>query len=396
MAEFQYVVARKVGPIILTQVCVSAAVGLNLTVASLAAVEVTGQEAFGGLSQTSIIIGATMLTLVATRLTAHAGRLASLRCTIALAVIGSLVCSVATFLEGKAGWLLFLGLFLLGGGTVSALTSRFLAADKVETDRAKTSAIGLVLTGSALGSAIGPNIYGFLSARTSSAMPFVFIGSALVFALGLVPLAWERCENYSPKLKSSSRTDRRIVWNLSYTVVFAIAIVAHSAMVSLMTMAPMYTDHLYGPAGSGIVMTAHLLGMYAFSPLVSFLFNQAGSKTTVTVGLVIFVGSIGLLIFLHDSLVFFAIGLLGVGLGWSVGMITSSSLISKVSNPSQRIALQGRLDTSINIAAGVSSICSGFAVARFGYPTLASGIFLLICVATLILIFLQRANLSKG
>lgn len=103
------------GPIILTQVCVSAAVGLNLTVASLAAVEVTGQEAFGGLSQTSIIIGATMLTLVATRLTAHAGRLASLRCTIALAVIGSLVCSVATFLEGKAGWLLFLGLFYLAG-----------------------------------------------------------------------------------------------------------------------------------------------------------------------------------------------------------------------------------------------------------------------------------------
>ena len=53
-------------------------------------------------------------------------------------------------------------------------------------------------------------------------------------------------------------------------------------------------------------------------------------------------------------------------------MISASTLASTVPDEHVRITLQGRLDMSINIAAGISSVISGVIVARWGYPTLAA------------------------
>lgn len=384
-------VIRRIWPIVLTQICTSAAVGLNLTVAALAAVEVTGREDLGGLAQTSTIIGATVITMLSTRLAARTDRLFSLRCTISLAVFGSLICFLAVSLGSRFGWILFCGLFLLGGGTVSTLISRFVATEKVGLHGKASSAVSAVLFGSAIGSLVGPNIYGVISSGVTSAIKYTFIGSAVIFALGLIPLSLEKCKEYSvdsPK-QSKSRKRDRITWEPAYTFIFFVAIAAHSTMVSLMAMAPIYTDRTFGPFGSGAVMTAHLLGMYAFGPAISLLFDRLGTKLTVAVGAGVFVASAISLIFCHGNFIVFLLGLFGVGVSWSVGMITSSTLVSRISDSGQRIAIQGRLDVSINIAAGVSSICSGAAVAVIGYPALAAGNIAILCIATLILVGFQ-------
>ncbi|WP_342319459.1 MFS transporter [Corynebacterium mayonis] len=384
-------------PIVATQICISAAVGLNLTITALAAVEVTGKESLGGLAQTSTILGATFITITATRISILKDRLFALRCTIGVAALGSLVAHFAISTKGSSGWLLFVGLFLLGGGTVSALISRFTATEKVGQNQQATSAIGIVLFGSAIGSVIGPNIYGLISLNIESPMEWAFVGSALTFMVGLLVLSFERRQSYTsgtPRSTASSESGR-LIWKQSYVFIFAAGIIAHASMISLMTMAPIYTDRVFGPSRSGIVMTAHLLGMYATGPFVSSSLNRFGLRKTLTWGATAFLISIFLLVFLHNSFILFTVGLFGVGVFWSVGMIISSTLASKINDTNQRMALQGRLDLTINIAAGVSSILSGILVTMIGYPLLAGLVFAFTFLAFVSVFSLNRIR-SKG
>ena len=377
--------------IIVTQAFTSAAVGLNLTVAALATVEVVGREDLGGLAQTCIIVGATVITILATRISIHTDRLFSLRFAIITAVLGSLVCSFAVASHNSFGWLLFVGLFLLGGGTVSTLVSRFVAAEKVFPTYQPSSAIGAVLFGSAVGSVVGPNIYGIISRLTDFPMPATFLISALIFFLSILPLALENKASYiksSPENGSPNKVEK-IIWKKEYLFLIYIAVIAHSSMISLMTMAPIYTDKTFGPSGSGIVMTAHLLGMYAFGPLVSLSLNKLGHSATLVYGILILFISLLLLILLHGFLSVFTLGLFGVGLAWSVGMITSSAMAAEIKDTGQRIAVQGKLDISINIAAGISSACSGIIVSYLGYPKLA------ICVMVAILFLIALFIMSR-
>ncbi|QCB29121.1 Major Facilitator Superfamily protein [Corynebacterium endometrii] len=145
-------------------------------------------------------------------------------------------------------------------------------------------------------------------------------------------------------------------------------------------------------------MTAHLLGMYATGPFVSSSLNRFGLKKTITWGATVFLISIFLLVFLHNSFILFTVGLFGVGVFWSVGMIISSTLASKVDDTNQRMALQGRLDLTINIAAGVSSILSGILVAMIGYPLLAGLVFAFAFLASVSVFSLNRVRSirSKG
>ncbi|WP_165241372.1 MFS transporter [Corynebacterium lizhenjunii] len=387
----RYVVGR-IWPIVITQACVATGVGLNLTVASLATVQATGDERFGGLAQTCTIIGAMVLTIVATQIAARWGRIISLRFTIIFAIAGSVVCALAVGLGNRGEILLFLGLFLLGGGTVSALSARFAAVDKLGSgnDSTAAAAIAVVLMGSAIGSAVGPNLYGLFAEwdpQWLTPMQMAFAGSAVLFMLALAPLVAERRRSYMPVgyRGRSSLKKVRVQWNRNVITVFLVAAFNHSAMIALMTMAPLHTDHLFGPAGSGLVMTAHLLGMYAFGIWVSKALSKIGPQATLLLGAVILVGSAAALIVLHHLLIFFILGLFGVGLAWSIGMITTSSLVSRVSDVDQRVALQGGLDFAINVAAGISSLSAGLIVAAVGYPVLAA--IVLVTACSLILLF---------
>ncbi|WP_343899015.1 MFS transporter, partial [Corynebacterium felinum] len=129
------------------------------------------------------------------------------------------------------------------------------------------------------------------------------------------------------------------------------------------------------------------LGMYAFSPLVGLLNIRVGFAKSVCLGGGIMIFSVVLLAFFHAIFVLFVIGLFGVGLAWSVGMIASSAAVSQVADSVQRVKVQGRLDVCINVAAGVTSLCSGLVTGVVGYPALAVSflaVSILIAVATLV------------
>ncbi|KQB83122.1 MFS transporter [Corynebacterium oculi] len=299
-------------------------------------------------------------------------RLVALRCALGLAVIGSLVCGLAVSASGALHWTLFVGLFLLGGGTVSALLSRFTAADKITDPTHISTSISAVFLGSAIGSAVGPQIHGWITRLTDSPMPLVFLCSAMIFALGLVPLLQEKAPAPAGSSVRGDTGKTPLRWRPAYTAIFLIGIFSHATMVSLMAMAPLYTDKAFGPGSTGLVMTAHLLGMYVLGPVVSAAIRKLSFPVVACTGAIVFGLSYTCLIFSPGSFPIFVVGLFGVGFGWSIGMISASILAATIAETNARITLQGRLDMSINIAAGLSSITSGIAVARWGYPALAA------------------------
>ena len=66
-------------------------------------------------------------------------------------------------------------------------------------------------------------------------------------------------------------------------------VVSHSVMVGVMIMTPVHMGHAGGAEGTtlrliGLVISVHVAGMYFFSPLVGWLADRAGRRTTVAVG----------------------------------------------------------------------------------------------------------------
>ena len=105
--------------------------------------------------------------------------------------------------------------------------------------------------------------------------------------------------------------------------VLAIAVVAvsHTVMVSVMSMTPV---HMNSDGMSvtviGLVLSVHIAGMYAFSPLVGTAVDRIGRIPVLGAGLVILtaaclvVGSAPM-----GSRAYMIVGLLLLGIGWSCG-----------------------------------------------------------------------------
>ena len=123
---------------------------------------------------------------------------------------------------------------------------------------------------------------------------------------------------------------------------------AHAAMVAVMMMTPLHMEH--GGAELrviGFVISVHVLGMFAFSPLVGLLADRVGPAAGAGVGA-------GLLLRLAaavpgspegTSWQIFA-GLFLLGLGWSFATVAASTMIADHAPLEARTDVQGVADLS--------------------------------------------------
>jgi MFS family permease len=134
----------------------------------------------------------------------------------------------------------------------------------------------------------------------------------------------------------------------------------------------------------GIVLSFHIAGMYAFSPVVGWLTDKLGRRPIIGAGIAILLaacavaGTAG-----HDS-ARLAAGLMLLGLGWSATMVAGSTLVSESVPLDLRAAAQGLSDLIMGLAAAVAGALSGVIVSTWEYPTLT----LLAALATVPLVVL--------
>jgi len=358
-------------------------VGVAGTVAagSLLVASITNSETLAGLAQTSSVLGAAALALPLARLTSRGGRRLALSVGLIAGVIGSLLAIFGGSRENI--YLMLTGTFLVGAASAAGYQARFAAID-LATNEKRAKQLSFVVWGSTIGAVTGPNLMepsGNLA--ESFGLPRLtgpYLISAVTLALAvLVIQLFLRPDPYLTAAKDSgASTLPRVKTTVALKHIrsnarasFAIASIAigHIAMVAVMVMTPVHMAHVDVTLTIiGLVISVHVLGMYAFSPLVGALTDRLGRLRVIQIGVAILLSSALISGFARaDDAITLGIGLFLLGLGWSCTLIAGSALLTESVSPEFKSASQGASDLVMNLSGASGGAIAGVVIATLSY-----------------------------
>jgi len=372
-------------------------VGVAGTVAagSLLVSSITKSEGLSGLAQTTSVLGAAVMALPLARLTQRGGRRLALTFGYSTGVIGA---GLAIF--GGTQRILFfmlLGAFMVGAASASGYQARFAAID-LATPENRSKNLSFVVWGSTIGAVTGPNLmepsgkFAEYLGLPKLVGPYFIAAFTLFLAVVVIQLflkpdpyltANQAADGIGQKKHQTTRA--ALVHIREYPkALFAIAAVAigHLAMVSIMVMTPVHMAHYEVTLRIiGFVISVHVLGMYAFSPVVGAISDKFGRIRTIQIGIVILIASalVSGLAPHHDSFTL-GIGLFLLGLGWSFTLIAGSTLLSETVSIEMRPATQGASDLVMNLMGAGGAAVGGVIIGIFSYAALcyATGLVVLV------------------
>jgi MFS family permease len=347
---------------------------------SLLVSSVSNSETLAGLAQTSSVLGAAALALPLARLTQIGGRRLALSMGLILGVIGSLLVISGGLNENL--YLILLGTFLVGAASASGYQARFAAID-LATPQRSSQQLSFVVWGSTIGAVAGPNLMQPSGdfARKLGFPELVgpyFISAITLTLAAAVILIFLRPDPYLTANKLSSEKQKQITNKLALKHIlgnklarFAIAAitVGHVAMVSVMVMTPIHMAHVDVTLRIiGIVISIHVLGMYAFSPVVGLVSDRIGGVATIKIGLAtLLISSVIAGTSPAGDAIRLGVGLFLLGLGWSCTLIAGSTLLSQSVELNFKSASQGASDLVMNLAGAGGGAVAGVIIATLSY-----------------------------
>jgi MFS family permease len=170
-------------------------------------------------------------------------------------------------------------------------------------------------------------------------------------------------------------------------------VISQMAMVAVMTMTPVHLRLHDHETVSAYIISLHIAGMYAFSPLVGRFADRRGRLTTIQVGALILMGATVLSSLAGDSPVLLFPALWMLGVGWSFGLIGGSSLLVDSIDQQIRVRVQGAADLMMSFCGGLAGFSSGFIRKAVGYHVL-SNIGTLLAGVLLVIVMMKKASRS--
>lgn len=355
-------------------------VASGIAVGGLLAERLSGSASLAGLAQTSSVLGGALLAVPLARLAELRGRSASLGLGYLIALGGGVGVIAAAVFDTFPVLLVAMALF--GAGTAVGLQARYAAIDGVDVlHRGRT--LSIVVWATTIGSVLAPNFSG-VGGRVGTAVgipalagPFLFSIAAFAAAAaittflpgGRTPLGHKDSPLTMAHAWHSVRSHPGAVAGLTAMAG------AHAAMVGVMVMTPVHLGH--GGATLqviGVVISVHIAGMYALSPVMGLLTDRWGPQRTILLGVGVLLAS---LLAAADSgdhehrQVGLALTLLG--LGWSACMVAGSALLSGSVPDDVRTRVQGLGDLVMGLTAAAAGALAGPVLDAAGYGTLALG-----------------------
>jgi len=345
--------------------------------------ELTGNELLGGIAASGLTMGAAFTAIPLARVMAERGRRPGIAGGYAIAGIGALACLAAA----QVGWypLLVLGMLGIGLGYASNMAARFASADLADEPG---SAIGMLIWASTFGSVLGP-LLGFgpiRSLATSvglaelagpyllSATLFVVAALTVHFFLRPDPLVVSGGLGRSEARVQLRSYIRPLVDSSDGRLAVGSMMVGHIVMVGIMTMLPLHMRAGGHELQSiGWMISLHIVGMYAFSPIVGKLVDRLGPQRIIVVGsLLLTIGAaVAARNEAHQSLGAF-LGMFLIGIGWSCGLVASSALLVRTFDGSNRVGIQGLADMCMAAGGASAGITAGLVLAVTTFPVLAT------------------------
>ena len=381
---------RTVATLAMTQVLGGVGVSSGLAVGSLLAMDISGSETWAGLGGTSQVLGGALAAMVLARIMAAKGRRPGLAFGYSVAVIGALLIVLSAVRGNFAAFLL--GSLLFGGATASNSQARFAATDLAE-PHSRGRALSIVVWATTVGAVAGPNLTGPGAAiarvlhMPALAGPFVLslTGFALAAAVLLValrpdPLLTARdiqAEHVEPGTIEGAPTGGWRAIRSSRTATLGVLAMAmgHAIMISVMVMTPLHMRQ--GDADLeviGVVISLHIVGMYALSPVTGWAVDRFGGRPVVVAGSgLLLAASLLAASTQAGSSATLTAALVLLGLGWSCTLVAGSTLLTSALPLRERPAAQGLADVVMGLAGGGGGALAGGVVHWWGYPALAMG-----------------------
>lgn len=373
---------RTVRTLVVAQAVGALGITIGIATASLLAAEISGSEKLAGLAQTSQVLGAAVAAYLLARLMARYGRRIGLAVGTFVGASGSLLVVASGVLGSMV--LLLVGCALLGAMTAANMGARYAATDLAE-DAHRGRALAVVVWSTTIGAVLGPNLAGpagdiavawGLPRLTG---PFA-LGTLGMLAASVVLLVFLRPDPLltARSLAAETEPPEGTSWGRVVAVVRARPVVgaaiaglalAHAVMIAVMVMTPLHMEH--GGAELhviGYVISLHVLGMFAFSPLVGIAADRLGRGPVLGAGGVVLLLSLLLSGFSPEgsSVRIFA-GLFLLGLGWSLATVAASTLLTEHAPLAARTDVQGAADLIMGLTAAAAGALAGLIVGSGGY-----------------------------
>ncbi|MDO5710313.1 MAG: MFS transporter [Micrococcales bacterium] len=392
---------RTVSTLVVSQVLGGVGTSGGIAVGSLLAESILGSSGLAGLANTFQILGSALLVIPMVRLMARRGRRAGLTAGYAVAVLGASLAVLSAVVRSFE--LLLLATFLFGAATATGNQARYAAADLAEPAH-RGRDLSTVVWATTVGAVLGPNLLTPSAplARAVGIEPVagVWFVSVLVFALAGIwltvrlrpdPLLLSRAteqaasrlpsdDGVHPGVAASTRPAdpptaawRILRQNRAAALGVATVALGHTVMVSVMVMTPLHIRH--GGATLdlvGIVISVHVLGMYAFSPLMGRLVDARGSRVVALIGsAILLVGCALAGISPMGWSWALTSGLFLLGLGWSATLVSGSTLLTASVPVADRPRVQGFADLVMGLCGALGGGVSGVIVEQAGYSRLS-------------------------
>ena len=377
---------RTVASLSASQVLGGVAVAGSLPAGALIAASLSGSEAAAGLAQTFGVLGAALLALPLARLALTRGRRASLSLGYFLGSIGAVVVVVSTVQRSLFG--VYAGCLLVGVASAASLQARYAATD-LATPQHRARSLSIVVWGATIGAVAGPNLLDVSGQWALSwGLPQLtgpyLVAATVTIATVVVLLVFLRPDPYreSLRLRGADGQDGshpRLRDGIEHLrsrprAILGIAAIAigHVAMVMVMVMTPVHMAHMDVRLQLiGLVISVHVAGMYALSPMVGMAVDRFGRIPVILAGVVILLVSMAISgTAAADDVVMLGIGLFLLGLGWSCTLIAGSTLVTDEVEPRERPSVQGLSDLTMNVAGALGGVVAGLVVWVSSYAVL--------------------------
>ncbi|WP_435240290.1 MFS transporter [Streptomyces cucumeris] len=389
---------RALTVLVTAQILSGAGMAAGITVGALLAEDMLGTTGLAGLPAALFTAGAAVGAMAIGRLSQRWGRRPGLALGYATAAAGSLGVVVAGTADSVP--LLFLSLVLYGAGSATNLLARYAGADLAPPDR-RGRAVSTVLLATTFGAVLGPNLVGVTGDLAHSwAMPRLvgpFLLAAVAYTLGSGVLAgWlrpdplllarelaarEAAPDSGGATEAGTATGPAVVpadgERTAPGVVTGatVMVIGQLVMIAIMTMTPVHMkDHGHSTQAAGLVIALHVGAMFLPSPLSGYLVDRVGRLRVAAAGSAVLL-SAGLVAAFASphSMPALATALVLLGLGWNLGLVSATAIITDAVPLERRAAVQGLVDVGVAIAGTTGGLASGLVVAGGGYGYLAAG-----------------------
>lgn len=377
---------RTITTLRLTQVPGQAAIAGVAAVLALFVGDLLGDDRFAGSGNAAFTLGAALMAPSFSAFSRRRGRRPALVTAFTIGACGAAVAAVGG--QMRWVWLLLVGMVMFGGAQAASLQGRFVAADLAEPGEGPRAIAAVVWLGT-LGAVFGP----VLTPQWKRLAPHLRldpsvgpIAFAAILSLGAAAIVWFRLrpdplaviggiDPSATRVQPIESVKRSwVVIRQSRLVQLGLIsmITVQAAMVAVMTMTPPHMRDHHQAGSSPYVIAVHIAGMYGLAPWVGrFVERVRPDRAVMVAGLVLASGTAASVLAGYQRPLIF-VGLFLLGLGWNIGLIAGSTLVSSSVIASERVEVQGTADLMMSFCGGCAAFGSGFIKRAWGFHLLAN------------------------